>query len=122
MAPASTLFYRIARRSIVDTVRIGRHGDGYYIPPAHAVFAPQDDHGKFVCQIEIGWMLSGSPSQSGHSGGGWCHKLTAPAGNAASHSRSFDQRFRPETLRTAIATAFLLPTSTTSRLPRVMPV
>ena len=41
---------------------------------------------------------------------------------AASHSRSFDHRRQPETLRTAMATALRLPTSTTSRLPRVMPV
>ena len=44
-----------------------------------------------------------------------------PAG-AASHSFSFDHRRRPETLRTAIATAFFWPTSTTSRFPRVTPV
>jgi hypothetical protein len=34
-----------------------------------------------------------------------------------SHSRSFDQRRRPETLRIAMATAFFWPTRTTSRLP-----
>ena len=45
-----------------------------------------------------------------------------PAGDTVSHSRSFDHRRRPETLRTAIATAFRLPTSTTSLLPRVIPV
>ena len=39
-----------------------------------------------------------------------------------SHSLNFDQRRRPETLRTAMATAFFLPTSTTSSLPRVTPV
>ena len=39
-----------------------------------------------------------------------------------SHSPNFDHRRRPETLRTAIATAFFCPTSTTSRLPRVTPV
>ena len=39
-----------------------------------------------------------------------------------SHSSSFDQRLRPDTLRTAIAMAFFWPTRTTSRLPRVMPV
>jgi hypothetical protein len=43
-------------------------------------------------------------------------------GASRSHSPSFDQRRRPETLRTAIAMAFFCPTSTTSRLPRVMPV
>src|SRR5262249_10875800 len=41
---------------------------------------------------------------------------------APSHSCSLDQRRRPETLRTAIATAFFWPTSTTSCLPRVTPV
>src|SRR6266516_8095448 len=46
--------------------------------------------------------------------------LTAAAG--CSHSRSFDQRRRPETLRTAMAMAFFCPTNTTSRLPRVTPV
>ena len=39
-----------------------------------------------------------------------------------SHSSSFDQRRRPDTLRTAIAMAFFWPTRTTSRLPRVTPV
>ena len=39
-----------------------------------------------------------------------------------SHSRSFDQRRRPETVRTAMATAFGCPTSTTRRRPRVRPV
>ena len=43
-------------------------------------------------------------------------------GLGRSHSCSFDQRRRPETLRTAMATAFFCPTSTTSRLPRVTPV
>jgi hypothetical protein len=39
-----------------------------------------------------------------------------------SHSESFDHRCRPETLRTAIATAFFWPTNTTSLLPLVRPV
>ena len=43
-------------------------------------------------------------------------------GRGRSHSPSFDQRRRPETLRTAMATAFFCPTNTTSRLPRVTPV
>lgn len=38
------------------------------------------------------------------------------------HSRNFDQRSRPAALRTAIAIALRLPTSTTKRFPRVMPV
>jgi hypothetical protein len=38
-----------------------------------------------------------------------------------SHSLSFDQRRRPDTLRTAMTTAFFCPTNTTSRLPRVTP-
>jgi hypothetical protein len=42
--------------------------------------------------------------------------------SALSHSVSFDQRRRPETLRTAMAMAFFCPTRTTSRLPRVTPV
>jgi hypothetical protein len=49
------------------------------------------------------------------------HYLITPLGSA-SHSRSFDHRRRPEMLRTAIATAFFWPTSTTSFLPRVTPV
>ncbi len=40
----------------------------------------------------------------------------------ASHSSRFDQRRRPDTFFTAIATAFFWPTSTTSFLPRVTPV
>ncbi len=43
-------------------------------------------------------------------------------GPGRSHSCSFDQRRRPETLRTAMATAFFCPTRTTSRLPRLTPV
>jgi transposase-like protein len=38
---------------------------------------------------------------------------------APSHSFNFDQRRRPEALRTAMATAFFCPTNTTKRLPRV---
>ena len=45
---------------------------------------------------------------------------SAPPVGWASHSSSFDQRRRPEALRTAMATAFFWPTSTTSRLPRVL--
>ncbi len=41
---------------------------------------------------------------------------------SASHSFNFDHRRRPDTLRTAIATAFFWPTSTTSFLPLVTPV
>ena len=40
----------------------------------------------------------------------------------ANHSSSFDQRRLPETFFTAMATALRCPTSTTSRLPRVIPV
>jgi hypothetical protein len=43
-------------------------------------------------------------------------------GFGRSHSLSFDHRLRPDTLRTAIATAFFCPTRTTSFLPRVTPV
>jgi len=43
-------------------------------------------------------------------------------GSGRSHSPSFDHRRRPETLRTAMATAFFCPTNTTSRFPRVTPV
>src|SRR5262249_441941 len=39
-----------------------------------------------------------------------------------SHPPSFDQRRRPDALRTAMAIAFFCPTSTTNRLPRVTPV
>ena len=43
-------------------------------------------------------------------------------GLGRSQACSFDHRRRPETLRTAMATAFFCPTRTTSRLPRVTPV
>jgi hypothetical protein len=43
-------------------------------------------------------------------------------GLGRSHSCSFDHRRRPETFRTAMATAFFCPTNTTSFLPRVTPV
>jgi len=39
-----------------------------------------------------------------------------------SHSSSFDQRRRPDTLRTAMATAFFWPTRTTNCFPLVTPV
>ena len=48
--------------------------------------------------------------------------LRAVMAGLPSHSFSFDQRRRPDTLRTAMATAFFWPTRTTSRLPRVTPV
>jgi hypothetical protein len=43
-------------------------------------------------------------------------------GLGRSHSCNFDHRRRPETFRTAMATAFFCPTNTTSFLPRVTPV
>ena len=46
----------------------------------------------------------------------WC------IADTANHSFSFDHRCRPDTFRTAIATAFFWPTSTTRRFPRVTPV
>ena len=61
----------------------------------------------------------------------WPHHATTPRSTQnpylsvtldTSHSSSFDQRRRPETFFTAMAAAFFWPTSTTSRLPRVMPV
>jgi hypothetical protein len=51
-----------------------------------------------------------------------CDRLLLVLGEPRSHSCSFDHRCRPEMLRTAIATAFFWPTSTTSFLPRVTPV
>src|SRR5260370_39403105 len=47
---------------------------------------------------------------------------TRPTAVAANHSFSLDHRRRPETLRTAMATAFFWPTRTTRRFPRVTPV
>jgi hypothetical protein len=52
----------------------------------------------------------------------WCHAGKASTLFVLSHSASFDQRRRPEALRTAIATAFFCPTMTTSRLPLVTAV
>jgi hypothetical protein len=49
-------------------------------------------------------------------------KRAAPSQTGLSHSRSFDQRRRPETFLTAIAMAFFWPSRITSRLPRVTPV
>jgi len=43
-------------------------------------------------------------------------------GPGRNHSCSFDQRRRPDTLRTEMAIAFFCPTNTTSRFPRVTPV
>ena len=43
------------------------------------------------------------------------NSVFGPSFAPASHSSSFDQRRRPEALRTAMATAFFWPTSTTSR-------
>jgi hypothetical protein len=59
-----------------------------------------------TCERIQGAEPTGLPPQSAH----WCRP---------SHSLNFDQRRRHETLRTAMATAFFWPTSTTSFLPRV---
>ena len=40
---------------------------------------------------------------------------------ALSHSLSFDQRLRPETLRTAMATAFFCPTRTRQTFEQTFP-
>src|SRR5262249_11996221 len=48
--------------------------------------------------------------------------IESPRNTGRSHSFNFDHRRRPETLPTAMATAFFWPTSTTSFLPRVTPV
>ena len=53
---------------------------------------------------------------------GWDEPKDQLAREPPSHSLSFDHLLRPETLRTAMATAFFWPTRTTSRFPRVMPV
>ena len=50
------------------------------------------------------------------------HPIPARAAGQVSHSASLDQRRRPETVRTAMATAPGWPTRTTSCRPRVMPV
>jgi hypothetical protein len=39
-----------------------------------------------------------------------------------SHSFNFDQRRLPDKFRTAMPITFLCPTSTTNRIPRVIPV
>ncbi len=49
-----------------------------------------------------------------------CGRVSAEGG--ISHSCDLDHLFRPDAFRTAIATAFLCPTSKTSRFPRVRPV
>ena len=51
-----------------------------------------------------------------------CRSAPSHVHQRSSHSSSFDQRRRPEMFFTAMATALRWPTSTTSRLPRVMPV
>ena len=61
------------------------------------------------------WLRAGTASQSNE----FVDWEGAPA---RSQSSSFDQRRRPETLRTAMAMAFFWPRRTTSRLPRVTPV
>ena len=48
--------------------------------------------------------------------------LARSAAGPLNLSSNFDQRRRPETLRTAMATAFFWPTSSTRRLPRFTPV
>ena len=52
----------------------------------------------------------------------FCESAAVPvrSADAASHSFSFDHLRRPDTLRTAMATAFFWPTSTTSRSPIVV--
>ena len=58
-------------------------------------------------------------------GGRWVireNRSNRPTQAGFSHSRSFDQRRRPETFLMAIATAFFCPSRMTSRSPRVTPV
>ena len=65
-----------------------------------------------------GYRLTNFGQESGHilSEGGAVDQLFP------SRSCSFDHRRRPDTFRTAIATALFCPTITTSFLPRVTPV
>ena len=58
----------------------------------------------------------------GHSPTDGLASLAAVTRGAASHSPSFDQRRTARDPRTAIASAFFCPTSTTSFRPRVIPV
>ena len=84
------------------------------------------DENDEVSSVQAGYTTAGP--------GGSCKKSSATMAQLAmpncretggfgrSHSLSFDHRLRPDTLRTAMATAFFCPTSTTSFLPRVTPV
>ena len=72
------------------------------------------------------WRGDSDMAQSGHSSSRQqCRAINLPrqlAELGRSQSASFDHRRRPETLRTAMATAFFCPTNTTSRFPLVTPV
>jgi hypothetical protein len=78
-------------------------------------------HGRFtlrqLCRLDaVGSCLDLlRSSRHGHSPQ---QDLTGEGPTVLSHPLSFDQRRRPKTFRTAIATAFFWPTSTTSFLPR----
>ena len=67
---------------------------------------------KYLIQPNMGHLPGLEPSTTGYCQG--------EAGRR--RSASFDQRRRPETLRTAMAKAFFCPTNTTSRFPLVTPV
>jgi hypothetical protein len=67
---------------------------------------------KYLFQPNMGHLPRLEPSTTGYCEGE----------EGRSHSANFDQRRRPETLRTAMAMAFFCPTNTTSRFPLVTPV
>ena len=62
----------------------------------------------------------GKPEVRGATPAAGCRQ--GPACSGCIHSRSFDQRLRPDTALTAMAIALRWPTRTTRRLPRVTPV
>ena len=111
----------IARFGAVGTSANARFPQSPYTAPEHACHRFEtgrfhhcaDRYPNFTGQVNDG--RSGSRASPVRSFSG------SPAG-PLNHSSSFDQRRRPEAFRTAIATAFFWPTSTTSRLPRVTPV
>ena len=71
--------------------------------------------------IDLCDVLSSFSSQAKASLHELCRVMGLP-GKPNGINSSFDHRRRPETFRTAMATAFFCPTNTTRRLPRVTPV
>ena len=95
----------------------------HFFSPSIARVPQRQDHKPFLTTGSVAARAAQGHRREPAWSSALCAPMTViPCFSTESHSSSFDQRRRPETLRTAMATAFFWPTSTTKRLPRVTPV